>query len=71
MKQYLEFDALTYDGIGDYIEKAARQDETAVLYLLGKAAAYVDIAYALEMLPKARARELHTCIAVYAACNTL
>ncbi|MCI8801897.1 MAG: hypothetical protein HFG01_00950 [Oscillibacter sp.] len=42
MKQYLEFDALTYDGIGDYIEKAAQQDETAVLYLLGKAAAYVD-----------------------------
>lgn len=25
MKQYLEFDALTYDGIGDYIEKAAQQ----------------------------------------------
>ena len=30
MKQYLEFDALTYDSIGNYIEKAAQQDETAV-----------------------------------------
>lgn len=71
MKQYLEFHELTYDGIGDYIESAARQDTVRPLYFLGKAAAYVDMAYALDRITKAEALELRTCIAVYAACNTL
>lgn len=70
MNECLEFHELTYDGIGDYIESAARQDAISPLYLFGKAAAYVDMAYALDRLTRAEALELRTCIAVYAACNT-
>ena len=70
MREYLEFHELTYDGIGDYIEEASRQDAISPLYLFGKAAAYVDMAYVLENLTRAEALELRTCIAVYAACNT-
>lgn len=70
MREYLEFHELTYDGIGDFIEGADQQDAISPLYLLGKAAAYVDMAYALDRLTRAEALELRTCIAVYAACNT-
>lgn len=70
MKSYLEFHELTYDGIGDFIESADQQDAISPLYLFGKAAAYVDMAYALDRITRTEALELRTCIAVYAACNT-
>lgn len=71
MEPYWEFNALTYDSIGDFIERAAHLNKADSLYFLGKAAAYVDVAYTLDLLSKLEARELHVCIAVYAGCNTI
>lgn len=70
MKSYLEVSSFSYDTIGDFIEGALKQAVYDPLFLLGKAAAYVDVAYALDFLTKAQALELRTCIAVYAGCNT-
>ncbi len=60
MKPYLEMDALTYDGLGDFIQGAAYDP-----FLLGKAAAYVDMAFLLDLITQAEAGELLLCIQVY------
>lgn len=74
MKEYLEFCELTLDGIEQFIESAAGQNEGNPMYLLGKAAGYVDMAFALERISKKSALELHSridqyvdCVLVYAA----
>lgn len=66
MESCLSLESLTYDGIGDFITSAVEKSETAPLYLLGKAAAYVDIAAALYKLAPLEAMELRTIIAVHA-----
>lgn len=63
MKRYLELNALTYDGLGDFIESAAREEDAS--FLLGKAAAYTDMAFVLEQLTQAEAEELLLCIQLY------
>lgn len=65
MKQYLELNDLSYDVLGGFIEEAARQDSDSVLFLLGKAAAYIDVAFVLELITQAEAEELLLCIQVY------
>lgn len=65
MKPYLELSSLSYDMIGDFIEWAAAQDVYDPLFLLGKAAAYVDCAYATGQITEMEAQELLTCVSVY------
>ena len=64
MKQYLELNDLSYDVLGDFIENAAHQDGDSVPFLLGKAAAYIDVAFVLELITRAEAEEL-LCIQLY------
>lgn len=66
MQLRLSLDCLTYDGIGDFIVNAAEQANGALLYLLGKAAAYVDIASALGRVSILESAELRATICVYA-----
>lgn len=66
MKPCLSLENLSYDGIGNFIASAVEKAETSLLYLLGKAAAYVDIALALGRISRLEAVELRTIIAVYA-----
>ncbi len=63
MRPYLDLDALTYDGLGDFIQSAASEPDAP--FLLGKAAAYVDMAYALDLISQAVAEELLLCVQVY------
>ncbi len=63
MKPYLDLDALTYDGLGDFIQAAAYEPDA--VFLLGKAAAYVDMAFVLDLIPRAEAEELLLCVQVY------
>lgn len=70
MNECLGFKDLTYERISSYIEDAVNQDAISPLYLLGKAAAYVDISFSLARITESEARQLHDCIAVHAACNT-
>lgn len=63
MKQYLELDALTYDSLGEFIQSAAYEEDA--FFLLGKAAAYIDVAFALEQIIQAEAKELLFCIQLY------
>ena len=65
MKQYLELNDLSYDILGGFIEDAAHQDGDSVPFLLGKATAYIDIAFVLELITRAKAEELHLCILIY------
>ena len=65
MKQYIELNDLSYDILGGFIEDAAHQDGDSVPFLLGKAAAYIDIAFVLELITQAEAEELHLCILIY------
>lgn len=65
MEPRLTLESLTYDGIGDFISSAVEKSEAAPLYLLGKAAAYVDIALALGRISHMVASELRTIIAVH------
>ena len=65
MRQYLELNDLSYDILGGFIEDAAHQDGDSVPFLLGKAAAYIDIAFVLELITRAEAEELHLCILIY------
>lgn len=65
MKQYLELNDLSYDVLGDFIEDAAHQDGDSVPFLLGKAAAYIDVAFVLELITRTEAEELLLCIQVY------
>lgn len=65
MKQSLELNSLSYDILGDFIEDAAHQDRSSVSFLLGKAAAYIDVAFVLELITQAEAEELLLCIQVY------
>lgn len=65
MKQYLELNDLSYDVLGVFIEEAAHQDSDSVPFLLGKAAAYIDVAFVLELITQAEAEELLLCIQVY------
>lgn len=67
MEPRLYFDSLTYDGIGDFIAAAVEKSEGVPLYLLGKAAAYVDIAAIMGRITRLEAMELRTIIAVHAA----
>lgn len=69
MEPCLSLESLTYDGIGDFISNAVEKSETAPLYLLGKAAAYVDIALALGRISRPVASELRTIIIVHASVN--
>lgn len=66
MEPCLNLESLTYDGIGDFITRAVEKSETAPLYLLGKASAYVDIALSLDCISRPVASELRTIIAVHA-----
>lgn len=63
MKTYLDLDAFTYDGLGDFIQAAAHEPDAT--FLLGKAAGYVDMAFALDLISQAMAEELLLCIQVY------
>lgn len=65
MKQYLELNDLSYDVLGSFIEEAAHQDRVTAPFLLGKAAAYIDMAFILELITQAEAEELLLCIQVY------
>lgn len=67
MEPRLYFENLSYDGIGDFIAAAVEKTESVPLYLLGKAAAYVDIAAILGRVTRLEAMELRTIIAVHAA----
>ena len=69
MKEYLNFEEWTFDGISAFIESAVNQDTVSPLYLLGKAAAYVDAGFSFGELSESEARELHTRIACYAGCS--
>lgn len=69
MEPCLSLESLTYDGIGNFITSAVEKSETAPLYLLGKAAAYVDIAAALDCISRLEALELRTVIIVHASIN--
>ncbi len=66
MEPRLYFENLSYDGIGDFIAEAVEKFESVPLYLLGKAAAYVDIAAMLGRVSRLEALELRTIIAVHA-----
>lgn len=66
MNLRLCLDDLTYDGIGDYIASVAEIPDGDSLYLLGKSAAYVDIAAALGYISRLEGLELRTLIAVHA-----
>lgn len=65
MKQYLELNDLSYDVLGGFIEEAACQDSDSVRFLLGKAAAYIDVAFVLELITQVEAEELLLCIQIY------
>ena len=65
MKQYLELNDLSYDVLGGFIEEAAHQDGRSTPFFLGKAAAYIDIAFVLDLITRAEAEELLLCIQVY------
>ena len=65
MKQYLELNDLSYDVLGGFIEETAHQDRVTAPFLLGKAAAYIDIAFVLDLITRAEAKELLLCIRVY------
>ena len=65
MKQCLELDVVSYDVLGGFIEEAAHQDRATAPFLLGKAAAYIDVAFVLELITQAEAEELLLCIQVY------
>lgn len=69
MEPRLTLESLTYDGIGAFITSAVEKSETAPLYLLGKAAAYVDIALALGRISRPVASELRTIIIIHASVN--
>lgn len=66
MEPRLYFENLSYDGIGDFIASAVEKSEAVPLYVLGKAAAYVDIAVNLGRVSRLEAVELRTIIAVHA-----
>ena len=61
----IEFFSLSYDTIGNFIQEAAEQEGIDPRFLLGKAAAYVDCAYAAGQITELEARELLTCVSVY------
>lgn len=65
MKQYIELNDLSYDVLGGFIEDAAHQDGDSAPFFLGKAAAYIDVAFVLELITRAEAEELLLCIQVY------
>lgn len=65
MKSYLEFMELTDFSISLFIEEAAHQKEIPPIFLLGKAAGYVDMAYILGRITELQAKELLACIGVY------
>lgn len=65
MKPYLDFMELTDFSLSMFIEEAAHQKEIPSVFLLGKAAGYVDMAYALDRITELEAIELHACIGVY------
>ncbi len=65
MKRCLELNDLSYDVLGGFIEEAAHQDGTTAPFLLGKAAAYTDVAFVLELITCAEFEELMLCIQVY------
>lgn len=65
MKKYLELDDLSYDVLGGFIEEAAHQDGWSMPFFLGKAAAYIDMAFVLELITRVEAEELQLCIQVY------
>ena len=63
MKRYLELDALTYDGLGEFLQSAAHEADAP--FLLGKAAAYIEVAFALDCLSFSEAQELLVCVQLY------
>ena len=65
MKQYLELNDLSYDALGRFIEEAAHQGGNSTSFLLGKAAAYADMAFILDLITHVEAEELLLCIRVY------
>lgn len=58
MQRYLELDTLSKETLSGFIEEAIQQDETLGFFLLGKAAAYADIAFVLELITQTEAEEL-------------
>ena len=65
MKQYLKLNDLSYGVLGGFIEEAAHQDRSSAPFFLGKAAAYIDMAFVLDLITRAEAEELLLCIQVY------
>lgn len=66
MYPYLYLESLTYDGIGDFIASAVEKSEDSPLYLLGRAAVYIDVAAALGRISPLEALELRTVVAIHA-----
>lgn len=58
MQTYLELDALSSETLNGFIKEAIQQNETLGFFLLGKAAAYVDVAFVLELITQTEAEEL-------------
>ena len=69
MEPRLYFENLSYDGIGDFIAASVEKSVSVPLYLLGKAAAYVDIALVLGRISRPVASELRTIIIIHASVN--
>jgi len=65
MEPCIAIENLSYDGIGDFIAAAVEDSENIPLYLLGKAAAYTDIADTVGSVSRLEALELRTIIAVH------
>ena len=66
MEPCVTIENLSYDGIGDFIAAAVEKSKSVPLYLLGKAAAYTDIADTIGSVSRLEALELRTIIAVHA-----
>lgn len=73
MKMFLEAKDLTARSIRSFVRQAVRQDEIDVLFLLGKANAYVDVGYCLGQVTLEEARQLFDIIDAFLAaqCNTI
>lgn len=58
MRTYLELESLSCETLNSFIEEATQQDEPWAYFLLGKAAAYTDVAFVLEQISQYEAEEL-------------
>lgn len=57
-RTFLELESLSCKTLDGFIEEAVQQDEPWAFFLLGKAAAYTDVAFVLEQITQYEAEEL-------------